>query len=311
MPQAFKTASTVTPIGFRTRLDERLKLVLDSMPVGVTWASLEDGTLAYATRRFSELTGYQIADIPTLDDFFEAAFDNPVDLAAAHEGISHIFGANTLVQMEFPSMEITIRCKDGGHRTVAFGLVVLPEAGWLVATYLDLTDRKERERLIERLAEEDALTGLLNRRSFDSILEQRLAQRRPEETVAMVLLDLDGFKQINDNHGHEFGDQVLRLTAQRLLQVFREEDSLTRIGGDEFAAILLVKPGEEPLRGMQDRIDRTFSTPLAIDGTSVTVAVSAGIALCPTDAAEAAELYRSADRAMYREKSARKAPASG
>lgn len=310
MPQAANTTSTVTPIGFRTRLDERLKLVLDSMPVGVTWASLEDGTLAYANRRFSELTGYQIADIPTLNDFLEAAFDDPADLAAAHAGVSHIFGGNNLVQMEFPSMEITIRCKDGSHRTVAFGLVVLPEAGWLVATYLDLTDRKERERLIERLAEEDALTGLLNRRSFDSILEQRLAQRRPEETVAMVLLDLDGFKQINDSHGHEFGDQVLRLTAQRLLQVFRDDDSLTRIGGDEFAAILLIKPGEDPLRGVQDRIDRAFSAPLTIDGTSAKVCVSAGVGRCPADAEAAAELYRSADRAMYREKSARKATRS-
>ncbi|HEV7274977.1 MAG TPA: sensor domain-containing diguanylate cyclase [Devosiaceae bacterium] len=306
MPQAVSTASTVTPITFRTRLDDKLKLVLDSMPVGVTWANLEDGTLAYANRRFSELTGYEVSDIPTIGDFFEAAFDDPADLAAAHEGVAQIFGSNNLVEMEFPSMELTIRCKDGVRRTMAFGLVVLPEAGWMVATYLDLTDRKERERLIERLAEEDSLTGLLNRRSFDTILEQRLAQRRPEETVAMVLLDLDGFKQINDSHGHEFGDQVLRLAAQRLLQVFREEDSLTRIGGDEFAAILLIKPGEDPLRGVQDRIDRVFMTPLTIDGTHAMVGVSAGIARCPQDATAAAELYRCADRAMYLEKSARK-----
>lgn len=99
MPQAANTTSTVTSIGFRTRLDERLKLVLDSMPVGVTWANLQDGTLAYANRRFTELTGYQIADIPTLDDFFAAAFDNPADLAAARGGISQIFGGNNLVQM--------------------------------------------------------------------------------------------------------------------------------------------------------------------------------------------------------------------
>lgn len=306
MPQTANSSSTVTPIGFRTRLDERLKLVLDSMPVGVTWATLDDGTLAYANRRFVELTGYEIADIPTLDAFFQAAFDQPDDLAAARAGVAHIFGGNNLVQMQFPDMEITIRCKDGDHRTMAFGLVLLPEAGWLVGTYLDLTDRKERERLMERLAEEDALTGLLNRRSFDTILEQRLAQRQPDETVAMVLLDLDGFKQINDCHGHEFGDQVLRLAAQRLLQVFRDHDSLTRIGGDEFAAILLVKPGDDPLLCVQDRIDRAFAEPLKVDGTEVRVGVSAGIAQCPQDTDSAAELYRCADRAMYVEKAARK-----
>ena len=203
-------------------------------------------------------------------------------------------------------MEITIRCKGGGHRTVAFGLVVLPEAGWLVATYLDLTDRKERERLIERLAESDPLTGLLNRRSFDTVLERRLAERQPEETVAMVLLDLDDFKQINDNHGHDFGDEVLRLTAQRLSSIFRDGDCLTRIGGDEFAAILLVKPGEQPLEALQDRIDRAFAEPLKVGSTHALVGISAGVGRCPRDADDAASLYRCADRAMYAEKSARK-----
>src|SRR5690606_5171076 len=101
-----------------------LKLVLDGMPVGVTWAALDDGTLAYANRRFVELTGYEIADIPNLDAFSTAAFDQPDDLAAARAGVAHIFGANNLVQMQFPDMEITIRCKNGDHRTMAFGLVV-------------------------------------------------------------------------------------------------------------------------------------------------------------------------------------------
>lgn len=306
MAQPVTNTTTVTPIGFRIRLDERLKLVLDSMPVGVTWARLDDGAIVYANGHFTKLTGYEIADIPTLQLWLEAAFDDPAVRAAAQAALSKIIGSNTLVQTEYPSREFTIRCKNGEHRTVAFGLVVLPEAGWVVATFLDLTDRMERERLMERLAEEDSLTGLMNRRAFDAILEQRLAERQPSETVAVVVLDLDGFKQVNDSRGHEFGDQVLRLAAQRLSQLFREEDGLTRIGGDEFAAVLLVKSGEDPLGGLQERINRSFATPLTIDGTSAMVSISAGIALCPQEAEAATELYRCADRAMYLEKSARK-----
>lgn len=302
MQSSASATDTVVPIGYKTRLDDKLRLVLNRMPVGITWATLEDGTVEFVNRRFTELTGYTLDDIPNIGIFYQKAFDDPADLAAAHAASKDIFGRTLVETPEFPELEISIRCKDGSHKVVALGLVVLPEVGWMVGTYLDLTDRKEHERLIRRLAEEDPLTGLLNRRSFEAAVLAGFEKRTPHESVVMAVLDLDGFKEINDRHGHEIGDRVLKRTAARLSGVFRRDDVLARVGGDEFGAILVTDNGEWDVAALLGRIREAFTIPFDIDGTPIEVGISVGVARHPQDAGTPLELYNAADRAMYRDK---------
>ena len=302
MQSSASATDTVIPIGYKTRIDDKLRLVLDRMPVGITWANLEDGTVAFANRRFTDLTGYTLEDIPNIGVFYRKAFDDPADFAAAHAASKEIFGHHPVEVQEFPELEISIRCKDGSHKVVALGLVVLPEVGWIVGTYLDLTDRKEHERLIRRLAEEDPLTGLLNRRSFEAAVLAEFEKRTPPESVVMAVLDLDGFKTVNDRHGHEVGDRVLKMAAERLSGVFRRDDTLARVGGDEFGAILVTENGKRDIVALLGRIREAFATPFDIDGKPIRVGISVGVARHPEDAGTPLALYNAADQAMYRDK---------
>lgn len=300
-------SGAVLPIGYKTRLDDKLKLVLDSMPIGVTWARLEDGATAYTNRKFTELTGYELEDIPTIDAMFAAFYDDPEDRRRATEGVQPFLRKTNLEEVEFPPLEVTIRCRDGGRKTIALGLVVLPSAGWMVATYLDLTDRKERERLMEQLARQDPLTGLLNRRSFDMAVEESARNRRSQQTLILAICDLDGFKLINDNFGHATGDEVLQAAAQRLAGAFRAGDTLARVGGDEFAAVMLTEDPDTLTETLRRRIADAFAKPVAIGGHKHAVGVSVGFARIPQQATTPLEVYRLADADMYRQKAARKA----
>src|SRR5690606_24729117 len=130
-------------------------------------------------------------------------------------------------------------CKDGAVRTTLLGGAILPEAGWALATFVDITDRKRSEERIERLALEDPLTGLPNRRAFQRVLRRALARAlRQGARMALVLIDVDGLKPVNDSFGHDRGDLLLRSIAERLSRVVRGADLVCRIGGDEFGVVL-------------------------------------------------------------------------
>jgi diguanylate cyclase (GGDEF)-like protein len=299
-------SSNLVPIGYKTKLDDRLKVVLDGMPVGVTWARIEDGSIEYMNRRFRQMIGYTADELPTVYDFFSTCFADPAKAAQAGAATRLLLATDHLVEMEIPAQEIELVARDGTRRCVAFGGTILPEAGWMVATFLDQSDRKERERLMARLAEEDPLTGLLNRRSFDAALTEALVLRKSGRSVHMILLDLDGFKQVNDRFGHAIGDLLLKRIATALSQVFRAEDSFSRIGGDEFAAIITVPDGGYRVADILQRIEIIFAEPFAIEGERVRLGISAGVASAPEDTDEALELYKKADRAMYAAKATRK-----
>ncbi|HKJ54214.1 MAG TPA: diguanylate cyclase [Gammaproteobacteria bacterium] len=164
----------------------------------------------------------------------------------------------------------------------------------------------EREKIaaeLDFLANHDALTGLPSLRLCKDRLEQSLAEaRRNRQSSAVMFLDLDGFKSINDEHGHEFGDQVLKSIAQRIRIEMRETDTVARIGGDEFVIILSSLPNEDIAGRIAAGLLRQIAQPIEVDGIEVEVSVSIGIAFYPRDGTTAAELIRSADKAMYRVK---------
>ncbi len=175
----------------------------------------------------------------------------------------------------------------------------------MIGVFSDISDRREREAAILRLSQEDALTGLPNRRLLDDRLQQALRQAlRREHVVALLLVDLDGFKNVNDTHGHAAGDEVLVTVARRLVGCVRASDTVARLGGDEFVVLL-----NQPVLGadaqlVAQKIIQAVAEPIVRAGVPLQVGASIGIALHPQDAADAEGMMRAADIAMYRAKQA-------
>ena len=176
--------------------------------------------------------------------------------------------------------------------------------------FQDVTERKADERRIRHIALHDPLTGLPNRVLFHDRLAQALARARRtcagggagEEQVAVMVLDLDGFKDVNDTLGHETGDRLLRAIAVCLGAVIRASDTLARLGGDEFAVVQagVLRPADAAT--LADKLLFELAAPCALDGETFHVTASIGIALFPCDGADGEALLRHADLALYRAK---------
>ncbi|WP_181703295.1 putative bifunctional diguanylate cyclase/phosphodiesterase [Chthonobacter albigriseus] len=164
----------------------------------------------------------------------------------------------------------------------------------------------EAQRAAEELARHDALTGLPNRRTFSAALTSAIGDPDGTDTGSYVLLiDLDRFKPVNDTYGHAAGDQVLCEVSRRLLRLAGPDDMVARLGGDEFA--ILCRPGSrsdilETAKGFAEQIIASSRTPISVGDIAVEIGASVGIALCSTDGADADEVLRAADVAMYRAK---------
>jgi diguanylate cyclase (GGDEF)-like protein/PAS domain S-box-containing protein len=172
-----------------------------------------------------------------------------------------------------------------------------------VLVFRDVTERRELERELRRLAYTDRLTGLPNRALFHDRLEQALVMAERHNTpVAVLFLDLDRFKIINDSLGHEIGDEVLVAVAQRLRRCLRAEDTLARLGGDEFAILLPEIANRRDTHLVTDKCLAALSDPELIGSHELTVNASIGVAVSPEDGADVQHLLRSADGAMYRAK---------
>ncbi len=170
-----------------------------------------------------------------------------------------------------------------------------------VATMSDVTQLREQQLRLERLAHYDALTLLPNRVLLADRLQQSMARaRRSGKQIAICYLDLDGFKPVNDHYGHEAGDRLLVLIAQRLEKTLRETDTLARLGGDEFALLLtdLASPqeGEQVLERLLSEISHPINV---LPDTSVTISASVGVTFFPADDEDPETLLRHADQAMY------------
>ncbi len=171
----------------------------------------------------------------------------------------------------------------------------------------EIVRRTAAEHKARELAYQDPLTGLPNRRQFEEALHQ-VAAALPEAGLnhAVFLLDLNGFKQINDTYGHGIGDEVLVIVAQRLLSAMRDEDLVARLGGDEFVVLARHLMGPEAASNVALRILEGFRAPIATGSSSHQVGVGVGIALLPDDAHDAREALRKADVALYRAKAERR-----
>lgn len=168
-----------------------------------------------------------------------------------------------------------------------------------VATFSDITDLKAHERELDRLAHHDALTHLPNRRLLGDRMQQTIAHaQRSGDTLAVCMVDLDGFKPINDTHGHEAGDLLLVEIAHRLTQSVRAEDTVARLGGDEF--VLLLKGGGTQV--VLQRVLDTLRQPIALPAAEVTVSASIGVSYLRPGVLDGDSLLREADQALYQSK---------
>lgn len=177
------------------------------------------------------------------------------------------------------------------------------DGGGVLRTYTDVSERRRREDRIRHLAQHDSLTALMNRDSFG----ERLAALLPADEqggFALHFIDLDHFKPVNDLHGHAVGDRVLTAVADRLRAVARENDVVARLGGDEFAILQRGAHLPEQALGLASRVVAMLAQPLQLDGSSLQIGASVGVALAPRDAADAETLMRHADAAMYAAKGA-------
>lgn len=178
------------------------------------------------------------------------------------------------------------------------------ETGGYVTTHQDITDQHENEERIRHMARHDALTNLPNRVCFAEQLEHAMAMARRGDLMALLCMDLDRFKLVNDTFGHAVGDQVLVEIGKRISSAIRDTEFAARIGGDEFT--VLIGPLERPEHAavVANRLIKFINRPVVIEGQSIAPGVSIGIAVAPDDGATDAELMRNADLALYRAKAA-------
>ncbi|MFZ1680134.1 MAG: EAL domain-containing protein [Rhizobiaceae bacterium] len=235
-------------------------------------------------------------------DFLEFMRDISIGDGAAHNELA----ADIADRRAFNDRSIQLRTADGDRWWRLAGKPVYDEAGayaGYVGIASDVTAETIAERRIAFLAHNDSLTGLMNRTRFNELLGSAVARlERYGTPFAVLYLDFDDFKAINDGLGHLTGDRLLSQAARRIKAALRDSDIVARLGGDEFAAILTGVSRRDDIEPIAARMVRDISTPYEIDGQSLTIGVSIGIAIAPQDGAAAEQLLRHADLALYRAK---------
>ena len=259
------------------------------------------GILLYASDACRRLLGYEPSELVGRS-FYDFVFDADRDEVRHLSSLIHESGPTTFAYR--------VEKKDGSliwFETTSRSVrdVFTGKIREIVGVSRDVTERKRVEEQIEYQAYHDALTGLPNRRLFRDRLTVALAHaRRMKHPLAVMFLDLDRFKVVNDTLGHSTGDELLKTVGTRLQSSLREEDSIARMGGDEFTILLAdLKTTDDSAKIAQKVLD-TVAQPLRIDGTELFVTTSIGIALFPSDGDTAEALLANADHAMYRAKDA-------
>ena len=197
----------------------------------------------------------------------------------------------------------TLGCREDGSAfaiELECGEMEHDERTFTLVCVRDISERRAHTEALERLALHDSLTGLANRTLFGDLLARSLASgKRANESRAVLMIDLDGFKHVNDTLGHDRGDTLLKQVGERLVKTLRESDTVARLGGDEFA---ILPDGSTDLEGavaVALKIQQAYELPFTINGVTVHVSPSIGIALSPEHGSTSAELLHRADLAMY------------
>jgi diguanylate cyclase (GGDEF)-like protein/PAS domain S-box-containing protein len=301
--QAIATAlSVAVQTGLATRSAEARFNALIRNTADVIAIVTPDGIVSYVTPTAERIFGFFAQDIISQRLEGLVAFD---DRARLREFLAHDLaqaGASAAIEVRVP------RGDDRQRVVEIHGTNMEDERaiGGRLLNLRDTTDRKGMEEQLKRMALHDPLTLLANRSLFRDRVEHAVAvSKRNGRSVAVMFVDLDNFKRINDSFGHAAGDRVLHKSAQRLVKATRNGDTVARLGGDEFAVLLENLTGNEPVMEIAVRIVESLQEPLDLPGADARVAASVGIAFSSADDG-VEELMRNADVAMYAAKSAGK-----
>ncbi len=273
----------------------RFEAALDNMRQGLFMLG-SNNRVSVLNRRFADMFGISDRLPPgdvTLDEIITTAIDGKTVTPQLAEAL---FRLPEATGREAPS---TYELPDGRSITSSYQKV---EGGGWVATYEDITARRQAEVQLDHMALHDALTNLPNRTLFQIHLERELSRSSRGEQIAVILLDLDRFKTVNDTLGHQVGDVLLQAVAGRLMENLRENDLVARLGGDEFAIIQSRVEQPRNARALAQRLVEIISLPYEIDEHQIAIGLSLGIALVPTDGTAANEILKNADLALYRAK---------
>ena len=298
-----KLFGTVQDVTERRRTDAalreseyKLRTLISSMGEGLAQAD-NDELIEFANERLCEMTGYTQAELlgkSTFDIFFD------------EEGRLTVDKENNKRRQGFSGQyEARLRKKSGAMLWVLIsGAPIVNADGIITGTlgvFMDITERKRTEEKMVHDAFHDSLTGLANRALFSDHLRLRIerSKRDPEEMFAVLFLDFDRFKVVNDSLGHAEGDELLILIARRLESVMRSCDLVARLGGDEFTILLGKLDAENDAVLIAERIQENLKTPFEIGGSEIFMSASIGIALSTIGHTKAEDMLRDADIAMY------------
>ena len=277
--------------------EERWNFALESGNQGV-WDWCLPEKKIYFSHGWKTMLGYQDDEIKNDPSEFESHV-HPDDLPKVRESFKEHFEKKTDKYI----CEARFRCKDGSYKWILNrGKVISrdPDGNVLraIGTHTDISSLKEKELRLKQLAEHDALTGLINRPLFEDRLAQAISlAKRHEEIIALLFIDLDGFKHINDTYGHAIGDLLLCATASSIKESIRDSDTLARVGGDEFLLLLTEITDEKQAVTIVEKIMHRFTKIFSIKNKKIKVTLSIVIALYPKNGKHL--LIEKADAAMY------------
>ena len=287
------------------QLDEAkqfLKSIIENIPIAVVVKDADTRKLILVNRAYELMLKVSRSEVlgKTVFDIYQKNHAERIDTSDSEAINGDLKASSRDYEVEMP---------DGETRVLATNRIVTRDSRGvprhLVVVIDDITDRKKSEQRIAFMAHHDVLTGLPNRLAILEKIEDAIARyRRRGDSFAVVLLDLDRFKHVNDTLGHAVGDALLRETAARLKASLRETDVLARLGGDEFAIVQDRENDQHADAGaLASRIIEIISQPFNIEGNEVNIATSIGIALAPEHATNSESLMKMADLALYRAKS--------
>jgi len=289
-------------ISERRRAEEHLRLantVFENSPTAILITD-RDNQIISVNQAFTDITGFT---------FDEVIGKNPrVFKSGRHDNAFYAAMWETLARQGHWAGEVWDRRKDGEiyPKWLSISLVrdpVSEQVSKHIGMFTDISERKRAEERIAHLAHHDPLTGLSNRFSLMARLEQAFAEaRRKERKVAVIFLDLDRFKTINDSLGHHIGDQLLVHVAHRLNTRMRKSDIVARFGGDEFVVAMTDITGADDVMATASALIDEVARPITCEGTQLNTSASLGISLFPDDGDDVTAIMRTADTAMYHAK---------
>ncbi len=267
--------------------------ILQKEPYGALLINTDE-TFLYVNPEFSAITGYTLEDVPNGREWLRKAYP---DSEYRHKVIA--MWKSDIAPRKGVDRVWSVICKSGEVKEIEFRLTFLDD-GRIIVMLSDVTERKRTEEELAYRATHDLLTGLPNRMLFKDRFSVAIAQaQRARKKLAVVFLDLDRFKEVNDTLGHHVGDRLLCAVGNRLTEFVRKTDTVARIGGDEFLLLLAEMDRMEDATAIARKAVESIQDPFVVNGHEILITASIGIAFYPDDGNEVDALVNCADKVMY------------